>query len=170
MSGKHITNRGAAVLGIRLLALLILILWLFRLPELAAGLSAASLEVSSLTATLWMLLCLPPLLAGLLWFGVRHVADAILPARTAQPHSPRMGNYEWQVIVYSAVALFLIATALAALPVPLYHVATADEFDAVAWLELAAVVLRLALGAALLFTTPWLAHTIARWRRLGAID
>lgn len=167
MSNKNITHRGASVLGLRLLALLVLVLWLFRLPEIAAGLTSMPLGARALATALWLLLCLPPVVAGLLWFGVRHVADVILPARSLAPRSLHLGNYEWQVIAYSAVALFLLATAVPALPAPLYQLAVTEGLAVAAWLDLIAVSLRLALGAALLFTAPWLAHTIARWRRLG---
>ncbi len=173
-----ITNRGAAVLGLRLLALLILVWWLFQLPETVAYLAlpaAGTPPGGSFYLAVTLVLLLPPVLAGLLWFGVGRMADIVLPIRTAQGRSPRLGNYQAQVIAYSAVGLFLLLGGLPELARTVHGVwayrlkmSEMPGFHSGLWAALLAAVLRLLLGATLILRAPAVAILIQRLRRAGA--
>ncbi|RFA25139.1 hypothetical protein CAI21_20110 [Alkalilimnicola ehrlichii] len=169
--------RGAAVLGLRLLAILLLVLWLFRLPELALFLLMHGLaeEAPLFSAVVALAVGLPPLLAAFLWFGVGRLADVILPPRTAQGREEAWNNYDAQVVAYSAIGIFLVIWSLPSLVRHAYLIYQArDHFDGWAnvgtalWLDFAIAGLQTLLALALVLGATGLAVIVARLRRLGA--
>ncbi len=108
------TNRGLAVLGIRLFALFIALQALLSpLKPYSKGPHVFATEpVNGTNPLLGSLLCL--MVAGLLWVCVGRIADWVLPARRG--HSLAHGNAvtvsDAQIIGYSAVGLYLMADSL----------------------------------------------------------
>lgn len=164
------TNRGVAVLGLRLLALAVLVFWLLRLPE-----QYALLRERPGDGVLLGLLLAPLLLAGLLWSQVRWLADLILPQRTAQAGSQRLDSYQAQVIAFAAVGVLLLILSLPELIRVGFAVRQAYEpilgagsVETALWVQLLTTLLQFALAVSLLLGGRGLAGGLIRLRRLGA--
>lgn len=158
------SNRGAAVLGVRLLALYFFLQGLTGLP--AAAQPAGQEDWPVLVGLL------APLLLGVLfWLGAGQVASRMLPQRTAIPPHPAGSLHDWYALAFAAVGLLV---SLHALP-PLLVLAAeawqrARELQALGFVrtvELAAAGLKLALGLAALLGSRGLAGVVIRLRTGG---
>ncbi|HEX5514995.1 MAG TPA: hypothetical protein VFY81_11395 [Gammaproteobacteria bacterium] len=155
------TNRGAAVLGVRLLALYFFVHSLINLPMVAGAVYPQNY---------WQLLA-PLVLAGLLWSGVGRIASWILPQRTAAPPAPAADPADWYVLAFAAVGLLVTVQALPVLvevAAQVYRQSRdLQDLDAALLAALSAAVLRLGLGLAVLFGSRGFARLIARLRTAG---
>jgi hypothetical protein len=164
-----LTNRGLAVLGLRLLALLVAVLWLLRLPEGYFALASADYAPALL-----IVLALPPLLAVLLWAQVGRLVELVLPQRTAEGTAERAEPGEWQAVAFAAVGVLVLVEALPALVrvgLSVYlQWQPLDGPEAVSsalWVELGAAMLRLVLAISLVFGSRGLARWVVQLRRAG---
>lgn len=104
--GSAMTNRGMAVLGVRLLALYFLVHHLSALP-----LMLTSKAESSWLSSLAMLI--PLLAVALLWFFAGSLASLILPRRTAAPQASAPANSsDWYGVAFAAVGLLITLNSL----------------------------------------------------------
>lgn len=155
------TNRGMAVLGVRLLALYFFMHHLSALPWVLTP--HAALDWPSLLAVFYQLIA-----AALLWFGAGPLASLILPQRTAAPEPAPANLSDWYGLAFAVVGLLITLNALPALlriglemhglkreflEISSAHVATA-----------AVVALQLALGLFALLGSHGLSRLIARLR------
>ncbi|MDN5850618.1 MAG: hypothetical protein L0H63_13430 [Nitrococcus sp.] len=162
------TNRGLAVLGIRLFSLFIALQAL--LSPLQPYIRVQVLDSGSVTSTstlLGLLLCL--MVAALLWVSVGRIADLVLPERRGYPavHGEAVTIHDAQVIAYSAVGLYLVVDSLphiavASWPLLANHPQSYGFSDQ---LGLVAAGIRLMLGAALFLGGRGLAGLVHRLRR-----
>jgi hypothetical protein len=160
------TNRGAAVLGIRLLALYLVIQALLRLP----GYMAADAEYHT-GGMLFAAVILPMLVALVLWAGVRRMADLLMPARRAESiQQPRPAAPEQiQATVFAAVGLFLTVDSLPDLVTSLWRVLEAASLtltDALS-IQLMAESVRTLLGVAIFLGAQGLVGLLNRLRHAG---
>lgn len=155
------TNRGVAVLGVRLLALYLLVHSLANLPMMAGTVHLQAY---------WRLLA-ALVLAGLLWWRAGRVASWMLPQRTAVPPPPAADPADWYALAFAAVGLLVTVQAL---PVLIEVAAQAyrqsrnfQDLDAAQLTALSTAALRLGLGLALLLGGRGFTRLIARLRTSG---
>lgn len=159
------SNRGAAVLGVRLLALHLFLHSLITLPAAVAQLDQQEL---------WLPLIglLAPLPLGLLlWLGAGQVASRMLPQRTAAPPPPAADPSDWYALAFATVGLLISIQALPPLlelAAEAYRLAQElQDLTANQAAALGAAVLRLLLGLTALLGSRGLARLIARLRTGG---
>lgn len=159
------TNRGIAVLGVRLLALYLFMHCLITLPV-----SVAQLEQQEAWLPLVSLLAPLPL-AVLLWLGAGQLASRMLPQRTAVPSLVATNPTDWYALVFAAVGLLISIQALPALleiSVESYRLTQQLQplsFEQVA--TLSAALLRMMLGVAAFLGSRGLARLVAYLRTGG---
>lgn len=100
------TNRGLAVLGVRLLALYFFIQQLGALPLVLLSVGGWS--------GLWLFTAylLPVLLPVLLWLCAGQLASLILPQRTSLPESKPMNLAAWYNVAFTGAGLLVLLNAL----------------------------------------------------------
>ncbi|MCO6441005.1 MAG: hypothetical protein J5I81_07965 [Nitrococcus mobilis] len=167
------TNRGLAVLGIRLFALFIALQALFSLLQSDFGgqqLVPAAEPINGTSTLLGVLLCL--MVAGLLWVCVGRIADWVLPTRRG--HSLALGDAvtvsDAQIIAYSAVGLYLMADSLPGILLTFWPLLLnyAQLDGSPEQLSLAAAGIRFTLGLMLFFGGRGLAGLVRQLRRAPA--
>lgn len=162
------TNRGVAVVGIRLLAVYLLIQLLLLLPQAADRWADPSRAAMPVVLTLAGGL----LAAAVLWFGVSSLAGWIVPSRTAQSLAEEQAGDPVSpagAAAFSAAGVLLAAWALPDLLAQLlshYDAPPGDQAETL--LPLAVAALRVALGLAVMLGSSGLARTIHHLRRTGA--
>lgn len=166
------TNRGIAVLAVRLLALYLLVDSVTGLPAAYAVLSGAGSAADDVHYWLLVGAQVSPLLLGLLlWLAAGPLASVLLPRRTAAPEPVTVRAEGWYALAFAAVGLLVTIEALP----QLLEVAAAVHRRALA-LEpiepelataLTAAGLRVVLGLAALFGSRGFANLMARLRTSG---
>ncbi|MDN5869850.1 MAG: hypothetical protein L0H73_03895 [Nitrococcus sp.] len=162
------TNRGLAVLGIRLFSLFIALQALLsplqpyiRMHTLDSG------QVITTSTLLGLLLCL--MVAALLWVSVGRIADLVLPNRrgSAPVQGEAVTVHDAQVIAYSAVGLYLVVDSLPHMAVASWPLLSnhPHSYGVPEQLGLVAAGIRLMLGAALFLGARGLAGLVHRLRR-----
>lgn len=165
------TNRGAAVIGLRLLALYFFVHSLTLLPQAYSLLSGRTPAYDTVHGWLLAAAQLVPLAASLLlWFGVRPLVDALLPQRTAStPPATDLGD--WYAPAFAAVGLLVTIEALPAVlrsgAAIHYSLQALQPLEPELVIELAVAVLRLLLGLVALLGSRGLAGLIVRLRTGG---
>ncbi len=166
------TNRGAAVIGLRLLALYFFIHSLTLLPQ-AYGLLSGGLAADDAVHA-WPLAaaCLVALAASvLLWFGVRPLVAVLLPQRTVTGSPAAADPGDWYAPAFAAVGLLVTIEALPAVlrsgAAIHYSLQALQPLEPELVIELAVAVLRLLLGLVALLGSRGLAGLIVRLRTGG---
>lgn len=164
------SNRGLAVLALRLFALFLFHHGFTALPQvyLAFAAEGAAGELRYLLAAV----SLGPALLGLLiWIFVGRFAELVLPRRTAAQAPEPATPQEWQAALFAAAGLLLFLSALRDL---LRHVLAVYEYyqrlealPPVLQGELAAAGLQAALGLWLLMRSQRLSGLLLHLRSLG---
>jgi hypothetical protein len=167
-----VTNRGIAVLAVRLLALYLFVQALMSLPGVYAALIGAGSAADDVHYWLLVGAELSPVVMGLLlWAAAGPLASMLLPRRTAAPEPVTVRAEGWYALAFAAVGLLVTIEALP----QLLEVAAAAHRRALA-LEpiepelataLTAAALRVFLGLAALFGSRGFANLIARLRTSG---
>lgn len=159
------TNRGAAVLGVRLLALYLFLHTLITLPTAVAQLDQQDF---------WLPLVglLAPLPLGLLlWLGAGQIASRMLPQRTAVPSPPAADPRDWYALAFAAVGLLISIQAvppLLELAAEAYRLAQElQQLTPAQAAALSAALVRLMLGLMALLGSRGLARLISRLRTSG---
>lgn len=167
------SNRGLAVLGLRLFALFLFYHSLTALPAVYAVLAgtdplAADPRYYYLAAAAHLG---PAVLALLIWAFVGRWVDLILPQRTAAAAPEPASAEEWQAIAFAAVGMFLF---VGGLPELLGRALQAheltrrlDTLGSELGLALGVAALRVALGLGLLVSARRLSGFFMHLRRLG---
>lgn len=167
------SNRGIAVVGVRLLALYLVLRLVFLVPELVAYWRYADGGGVTYFATLAAV----ALIAAFLWFRVGTVVGWILPARTAQSLAEEDGPQERQVqaLAFSAVGALLLAWTAPDLILHGYllyrdwtFVPSVASLDAGPLMDAAKALLRAILGALLFFGSGGLVRLVHHLRRVGS--
>lgn len=162
------TNRGVAVVGIRLLAVYLLIQLLLLMPQAAERWGDPSRPVVPVSLTILAGL----LAAAWLWFGVRRLAGWIVPSRTAQSLADEHAGDPvgpTGAPAFSAAGVVLVGWALPdLLALVLTHYDSAPGNREETLLPLAVAGLRVALGVLVMLGSTGLARTIHHLRRTGA--
>jgi hypothetical protein len=108
------SNRGMAVLGLRLFSLFLFYHSLTMLPEVYGFLSATDRRAAD--PVYYYLVAVahigPAVLGLLIWFYVGHWVNFILPQRTAMLRPDFADAGDWQGVAFIAVGLFLFLYAL----------------------------------------------------------
>lgn len=166
------TNRGIAVLALRLFALYLFVHSLIALPEGYAALTNSTAIADPLHY--WLLAAAhagPAVIGVLLWFCAGALATVILPQRTFSAPPPVKNSENWYGPAFAAVGLLVSISVLPQLLELLaeYHRTTlALEDPAPAFqVALAAKSLQLGLGLAVLFGSRGFGNLIARLRASG---
>lgn len=166
------TNRGLAVLGIRLFALFIALQALLSSLQLYSRWQhvPASEPITGTGTLLGLLLCL--MVAGLLWVCVGRIADWVLPARRGHSlaHADTVTVSDAQTIAYSAVGLYLVADSLPDILLTFWPLLSSyvQMRGAPEQLNLVAACIRFALGITLFFGGRGLAGLVRQLRRAPA--
>jgi hypothetical protein len=164
------TNRGVAVLGLRLFALYLCVQSLIMLPQ-AYALVAGSAPADNVEYWLSAAAYVGPVLIGLLlWLGAGPMASVLLPQRTAAAPAPQQPGC-WYPLPFAAVGLLVTIGALSSL----LEVAAAAHRRVLALealgpelsVALIAESLRLSLGLAALFGSRGFANLVLRLRTSG---
>jgi len=167
------SNRGIAVVGVRLLALYLVLRLVFLVPELVTHWSIPTGGAGTRVATLIVV----ALIAAFLWFRVGTVVGWILPARTAQSLEQEDGIHERQAqaLAFSAVGALLLAWTLPDLVLHGYllyrewrFVPVVASLDTNLVLGASTTLLRVILGAALFFGSGGLVRLVHHLRRAGS--
>lgn len=161
------TNRGLAVLGIRLFSLFIALQALLSPLQPYVRMQALDFgPVTTMSTLLGLLLCL--LVAALLWVSVGRIADLVLPERRGYSvvHGGAITVHDAQVIAYSAVGLYLVVDSLPQLAVASWPLLSNHplSYGLAEQLDLVAVGIRLMLGAALFLGARGLAGLVHQLR------
>lgn len=168
------TNRGMAVLGLRLFALFLFYHSLAMLPEVYGFLSGTDLRAAN--PTYYYLVATahigPAVLGLLIWFYVGHWVNFILPQRTAVLRPDFADAGDWQAVAFVAVGLFLFLYSLPdLLRVALQaYVASSSlmmPLEQELLLALAAAGLRVCFGLGLVLGGRRLSGLFVHLRRLG---
>lgn len=158
------TNRGVAVVGLRLLAIYIVIRLLFLLPR-AVGHWADSTRPD---APIAVVMAAGLGLAVFLWFRVGTLAGWILPARTAESLAAGRPDEEAPTaLLFPAAGVLLLAWSLPELiaqALVLYDAGVVDGEQATGF---AAAALRVLLGIGLMLGGAGLERAIHHLRRTG---
>lgn len=162
------TNRGVAVVGIRLLGIYLLIQLLLLLPEAADRWADPARPAMPVTLTILAGL----LMAAWLWFGVRTLAGWVVPSRTAQSLADEQAGEPIGpagAAAFSAAGLLLLGWALPdLLAQAIVHYEAPPGGREETLLPLAVAGLRVALGVLIMLGSAGLARTIHHLRRAGA--
>lgn len=165
------TNRGLAVLGIRLFSLFIALQALLSPLQPYIGMQGlGSGPINNTSTLLGLLLCL--MVAALLWVSVGRIADLMLPERRGHPvaHGAAVTVNDAQVIAYSAVGLYLVVDSLPQFAVASWPLLSShpQNYGLPEQLGLVAASIRLMLGAGLFLGARGLAGFVHRLRRAPA--
>lgn len=166
------SNRGMAVLGLRLFALYLLVHALLALPQTYAFWVAAPALVGMREFWLNVGVQLAPVVFALvIWCCAGPLASLVLPQRTAAPaRAPQPGD--WFAPAFAAVGLLITADALPALlelaAAAQRQSAALEPVGAELTVALTAAALRLLLGVGALLGCHGLAGLIVRLRTAGA--
>lgn len=162
------TNRGMAVISIRLLAIYLALQLLLMLPQAADRWSNPQRPDLPVILTL----VAGAGVAAFLWFGVGTVAGWMLPYRTAQSLEERDGDPASQpaaAVAFSAVGALLVIWALPDLLASvLAHYEADPAADRDTLTPLAVAALRVALGVTVMLGSTGLARAVHHLRRTGA--
>lgn len=165
------TDRGIAVLGVRLLALYLFVQVLTELPDLYALLMGARVALDSTHYGLLLAAQVGPGVVGLLlWFGAGGAASLLLPQRTVAPRPP-LSSGGWYGPAFAAVGLWV---AIDALPELLRlaadahrHVLALEDLGFELRVAIAGAALRVVLGLCVLLGSRGFANLVARLRTSG---
>ncbi|MBA1145660.1 hypothetical protein H0Z60_01185 [Ectothiorhodospiraceae bacterium WFHF3C12] len=162
------TNRGMAVIGIRLLAIYLALQLMLMLPRAFDRWDDPQRPDLPVALTLLAGTCV----AAFLWFGVRRLAGWMLPSRTAQSLEEQNGDPLAQpaaAVAFSAVGALLVIWALPDLLVTaLDHYEAAPVPDRDTLTPFAVAALRVALGIGVMLGSAGLARAVHHLRRTGA--
>lgn len=165
------SNRGMAVLGLRLFAIGIVIYTLYALPGLYYGWQQHAL--AGYTRGLALVHAVGLAVAAVMWFLPGRLAEVILPARSSQGMDQPLGVEQVQVVALSAVGALVVLLTLPDVLVlggEVYRRAAAlDElFEPALLVDLVSQALVLVLGAWLALGSRGWVGLVRRLRRAGA--
>lgn len=166
--GSKVTNRGIAVVGIRLLAVYLLLQLLLLVPDAVERWTDATRPAAPVVLTMLAGL----VAAAFLWTGTGRVASWMLPARTARSLAEEQAGQtaaDRGLVAFSAAGALLIAWTLPELlsAALTYYTAGPINRDETL-LPLLVAALRLALGFGMMLGSAGLARAVHHLRRTGA--